>query len=120
MPPGPLLDGGIRAPEFQITTELRITSTTNRLYDCTFDGYYGGTVHHDRGLLILSSEQALAADPVALVEDLNLLLMSGSMSTEMKTIVESMVTDTDPADSRQRVLEALYLITTSPEYAVQK
>jgi uncharacterized protein (DUF1800 family) len=120
LPPGALHDAGIFAPEFQITTEAKITTTTNRFYGCTFDGWYGGTHDLDKGWIVLNTELPLAADPVALVEDLNLLLMSGQMSPEMKTIVESMVTDTDPADPRQRVLEALYLITTSPEFSVQK
>ena len=62
----------------------------------------------------------MADDPAALVEHLNQLLMCGEMSQEMRGIVESMVTDTDAADPRQRVLEALYLIVTSPEYSVQK
>jgi hypothetical protein len=42
------------------------------------------------------------------------------MSQEMKDIVVSMVTDTDPLNPRQRVLEAVYLIVTSPEFSVQK
>jgi uncharacterized protein (DUF1800 family) len=121
LPPGALHDAGLLAPEMQITTETRITSTTNRLYDCTFEGWYGyHYVQPDTGLIILNPELPLAADPPALVEHLNLLLMSGGMSPEMKAIVASMVADTDPSDPRQRVLEALYLITTSPEFAVQK
>jgi uncharacterized protein (DUF1800 family) len=121
LPPGPLLDAGLVAPEFQITTETRITSTTNRFYECTFEGWYGyPNPKSDTALVMINPEMALADDPPALVEHLNLLLMSGQMSPEMKTIVESMVTDTDANDPRQRVLEALYLIATSPEFAVQK
>jgi len=120
-PPGPILDAGLYAPEFQITTETRITSTTNRFYECTFEGWYGyANPDEDTALIVLNDELALADDPPALVEHLNLLLMAGGMSPEMRTTVESMVADTDVEEPRQRVLEALYLITTSPEFAVQK
>jgi uncharacterized protein (DUF1800 family) len=121
LPPGPLHDAGLYAPEFQITTEARITSTTNRFYESTFHGWHGYSYYDpDMGLIELNHEIPLAADPPALVDHLNLLLMGGAMSPEMHAIVQSMVEDTDPADPRQRVLEALYLITTSPEFAVQK
>jgi len=120
-PPGDIHDQGLVAPEFQITTDQGITSATNRFWDCIFNGYAG--VSHpdsDKALLHLTAEIHMADDPAALVEHLNQLLMCGEMSQEMRGIVESMVTDTDAADPRQRVLEALYLIVTSPEYSVQK
>ncbi len=120
-PPGEVHDAGLVAPEFQITTEQRITTGTNRFYDCVFHGYAGYTpTHEDTALMRINTEIALANDPLALVEHLNLLLMSGEMSQEMKDIVVSMVTDTDPTNPRQRVLEALYLIVSSPEFSIQK
>ena len=120
-PPGEIHDAGLVAPEFQITTEQRITTSTNRFWECVFEGY-AGYAHpkEDTALLHINPQIALAGDPAALVENLNLLLMSGQMSQEMKDIVVSMVTDTDAAEPRQRVLEALYLIVTSPEFCVQK
>jgi uncharacterized protein (DUF1800 family) len=120
-PPGEVHDAGLVAPEFQITTEQRITTGTNRFHDCVFHGYAGfPDPKEDTALIRINAEIALAGDPLALVEHLNLLLMCGQMSQEMKDIVVSMVTDTDPLNPRQRVLEAVYLIVTSPEFSVQK
>jgi hypothetical protein len=120
-PPGEVHDAGLVAPEFQITTEQRITTATNRFWECVFHGYAGyPNPKDDTGLLHIESEIALAGDPAALVERLDLLLMAGGMSAEMKDIVIAMVEDTDADEPRQRVLEALYLIVTSPEYSVQK
>lgn len=120
-PPGDISDAGLVAPEFQITTEQNITDGTNRFWECVFHGYQGySPVQVDTPQLRISQTEALANDPAALVENLNQLLMCGEMSDEMRGIVESMVTDTDPTNKRQRVLEALYLITTSPEFSVQK
>jgi hypothetical protein len=63
----------------------------------------------------------MAADPVALVDDLNVLLMSGSMSSEMHQILVDHLNATPLTDGgTQRVLDAIYLIVTSPEGAVQK
>jgi uncharacterized protein (DUF1800 family) len=120
-PPGDVFDAGLVAPEFQITTEQLITTSTNRFWECVFHGYLGYTpLLAATPQLRINAEIAMADDPAALVEHLNQLLMCGEMSSEMRNVVESMVTDTDPNDLRQRVLEALYLIVTSPEYSVQK
>jgi uncharacterized protein (DUF1800 family) len=120
-PPGEVHDAGLVAPEFQITTEQRITTATNRFWECVFHGYAGySNPKADTALLQINTEIAMAGDPPALVEHLNQLLMCGQMSQETKDVVVSMVEDTDPANPRQRVLEALYLIVTSPEFSVQK
>jgi len=120
-PPGEVHDAGLVAPEFQITTERLIITGTNRLRECVFQGYAGyPNPGQDTALIRINPEIALASDPLALVEHLNLLLMSGQMSQEMKDVVVALVTDTDPADPRQRVLEALFLIVSSPEFSIQK
>jgi len=120
-PPGDLHAAGLVAPEFQITTERLIITGTNRFRECVFQGYAGvSNPQEDTAFMRLEREIALAGNPPALVEHLNLLLMSGQMTQGMKDILVSMVTDTDPADPRQRVLEALFLIVSSPEFSVQK
>ena len=120
-PPGDVHDAGLVGPEFQITTEQRITTGTNRFWDCVFHGYAGyPDAKPDTALIRINTEIALANDPPALVEHLNLLLMSGGMSQEMKDVLVSMVEDTNADNPRQRVLEALYLIVTSPEFSIQK
>lgn len=123
-PPGELSTRGLLAPELQIHTESQITAQTNALGNQVFWGYVGQTYAEPNSILIDSTRDAtLAANPAALVDRYNLLLMSGQMSPWMRAhliaYLESITSDT-PNHLRQRVHEALYLIVNSPEYAVQK
>ncbi|MBL8299009.1 MAG: DUF1800 domain-containing protein [Rhodanobacteraceae bacterium] len=123
-PPGELSTRGLLAPELQIHTESQITAQTNALGSQIFWGYLGQTYAEPNSILIDSMRDAtLAANPAALVDRYNLLLLSGQMSPWMRAhliaYLESITSDT-PNHLRQRVHEALYLIVNSPEYAVQK
>lgn len=121
MPPGEMLDSGLYGPEFQITTHTLITSTTNRLFALVFwqnSGSTGGDA--DTVRIQIQQERALASDPEALVDHLNLLLMGGQMSSAMRDVVVSLVNDTTLGDGSQRVLEATWMILASPEGAIQK
>ena len=62
---------------------------------------------------------ALAANPAQLVEQLNLLLMSGQMSAAMKNTMIAEITKM-PSDPIERVKEAAHSIMTAPEYVIQK
>ena len=66
-----------------------------------------------------SSLAPMAANPTQLVEHLNLLLLSGQMSTALKNSLISEIgkMSTDPIP---RVKEAVHSIITSPEYVIQK
>src|SRR6185436_8853956 len=91
-PPGALASSGLFAPEFQITTHTYITLGTNELYERIFHGYDGyPNAPNDSILLDIGYERTLAGDEAALVEHLDLLLMAGQMSSEMKSIVTSLV-----------------------------
>lgn len=125
--PGEINDG-IHAPEFQISTESQVTLTTNELRTYVFDAWPQNPYADEHTILLdLSEEIALANDPKALVERLDTLLMFGTMSPEMRAVIEAAVAFTDydygalsgkPA-GLQRVQEAIYLIVTSPEGAIQ-
>lgn len=70
-----------------------------------------------KALLNLTEERALADKPAALVDRINLLLTQGKISSEDSAlIVEHISSLTDPLD---RIYEAIYIISISPEYAVQ-
>ncbi|MEM8709954.1 MAG: DUF1800 domain-containing protein [Planctomycetota bacterium] len=125
-PPGVLADAGLYAPEFQITTHTMITLAANEYYDRIYRGYPGwsGTDQHTVTLR-LNRELALAEDAEALVDRLSLLLMAGQMSAEMRTTLIAHVNGVDldagnKADGMQRVLDAIYLIVTSPEGSHQQ
>jgi uncharacterized protein (DUF1800 family) len=121
-PPGELAAAGLVAPELQIHTHNRMTALTNKLYQRIFASYSGYPwANHDTVYLKLSKEKALAADPSALVQRLDLLLLSGQMSAELESIVTAYVADVPlDDDGTERVIEALYLIATSPEGALQR
>jgi hypothetical protein len=68
-----------------------------------------------------SSYATQAANPGALVDTLNALLMHGSMSADMKTSILSAM-QTVPAGSNQALRQAqtaIYLIGSSSQYQVQ-
>lgn len=125
--PGKINDG-IHAPEFQITTESQVTLTTNELRRYVFDGWAQNPFADEYTILLdLGDELALANDPAALVDHLDTLLMFGTMSPQMRAVLEAMVAFTSydygslsgKPPGLQRVQEAIYLILTSPEGAIQ-
>lgn len=126
IPSGELRNLGVNAPEFQITNESSVVRLSNFLADSIHYRYNGvDGAGHDDVLLDLSNELALADTPEALLEHLDLLLMSGQMPAEMKQIIISHITDVpylfdDVPPGILRVLDALFLVTVSPEYAVQR
>ena len=121
-PPGAAAAAGLVAPEFEISTHTYLTRTTNELFERVFGGFEGVPgAHPDAPLIDIAYEQGLAADPAALVDHLDLVLMAGGMSAEMRSVVRGHVEGTPHGtDGTARVLEALYLVVSSPEYAVQK
>ncbi len=129
-PRGPVNDAGLVAPEFQILTASYATSTANRFWDLIWRQWQGQPateINWQTGVALdLAPLFPLAADVNALLDHLDLLLMSGQMSSGMRTILANYLdgipqsgTNGDP-DGARRVTEAIYLIMTSPEYAVQR
>jgi hypothetical protein len=62
----------------------------------------------------------LAGDPASLVDALNTLMMSGEMSSDMRTSIIAAVQAVDPSNSLKRVRTAAYLIATSTQYQVER
>jgi hypothetical protein len=59
-------------------------------------------------------------DPTPLIDDLNMRLMNGSMSSDLYNIVLNAVQGISGDDLRGRVREAIYLIASSSEYQVER
>jgi uncharacterized protein (DUF1800 family) len=121
-PPGEIAGAGLVAPEMQIVTHTKMTATTNHLYYATLIDHTGSPYADSDTIVInIKEEKGLAADVPALIDRFDLLLMAGSMSSEMRQIVTDYVEDVPlDDDGTNRVIEALYLIVTSPEAAVQE
>ncbi len=116
-PPGSVVAAGLVAPEFQITSDATISHLVNLL------DYLAHRVPEwtEDAVLEVGPEAALVATPDALLDRLDLLLLSGRMSPEMRTLVRRLVTDAPSWQSaEQRVRSAVFTIVTSPDYAVQK
>lgn len=119
--PGRIANAGLVAPEFQITTESTVEETSNELEKGVYSGmsYVGQRIYLD-----LADEIALAGDPAALVQHLNLLLLSGQISDGLRDLLLQTLNKI-PADrgadlATTRARTAVHLIVVSPEFAVQR
>ena len=114
---GPVATAGLVSPEFQIFTETSTIGGANLMSYMIYNGY-----DNDGEVITLDFSPWLsaAADPAQLVDSLNLLLMSNSMSAAMRTILINTLSDPSLADPGDRVRAAVRLIVTSPEYLVQR
>jgi len=117
-PNGPIGDAGLFAPEFQIITAVTAISSANAL-----SGQIRGAMNYDPAnalevRLDLTDEIAIASNPNALLNRLDLILMAGTMSEPMREVLLRALTSIDDPDERVRT--AIELIAIAPEYAVVK
>ncbi|MDM7950757.1 DUF1800 domain-containing protein [Hydrogenophaga sp.] len=116
-PPGEVMSRNLVAPEFQITHETTVTGYAN------FISWGVERGHGDNNTLVLANyapEIALANNPAALMDRLNLLLTAGRMSTSTRQIILGAVNAVPAADSTRRVHTAVTLTMISPDFIVQK
>ncbi|MBX2837436.1 MAG: DUF1800 family protein [Gammaproteobacteria bacterium] len=122
-PSGSVNDASLVAPEAEIYIDSYIATTTTRI-NAQIQRFYASTPYDNSlnySVLDLATENALAADPEALLERLDLLLLSGAMSDGLKNaLLDHLDTlpDTDVGRG-QRARDAISLIMASPEYLVQ-
>jgi len=117
---------GLVAPEWQLANEVSLATFAN--YQRAWAGYSATRdIQHD-----YTAELALADKPAALLDRLDLLLMSGQMTTTQRNLITAAIngraipaaTGSNQAaiDSarRDRVSIAVLLTMASPDYVVQK
>jgi uncharacterized protein (DUF1800 family) len=122
-PVGVLSRAGLVAPEFQITNEATIARVSNQMR--RFSAHYRSSqsttsTEPQQILLDLAPWEARAADPARLLDDLNLVLMSGQMPGAMRNTLLTFIREIPAEEPAARVAEAVHLIVTSPQYAVQQ
>jgi len=131
MPTGDLRQRGLVAPELQILNEAVAISTLNHFHHRLFR-----TDRDDTGIRTttsdprfywtdyrfnLGAEKALAHAPERLVDRLDLLMMSGRMPPEMRSILVSAMYETPLNDGGgDRVEDLVFLIASSSQFAVQR
>jgi uncharacterized protein (DUF1800 family) len=131
---GAIANAGMVAPEFQITNENSIVLTAN---DLEWAGYkfvtskgaaeigvdnVGGQSAPSPTDMVLHTAawESLAASPASLVDQLGLIFMPGQMSSAMRTTLINYVTAVPATTPANRVIEATALLTSSPQYSVQR
>ncbi len=134
--PGSISEAELLAPEFQIHTESVMIAKTNQLVKSSA-AWLDVELDHEKPpraqenwdlyppLLYMREEKALAGDPQALIDRLDLLLTGGQLSTDARQSLEDYVatlpTPEGGAYNRAvRVTEAAALIIASPYFALQK
>ena len=110
-------------PQFAIFSSLTSLRRDNFAYRVIFSTIPRTTTSTDRptGTSIdLSPWDPLANNPEQLIEALNLLLLHGAMSAEMRDSIRLAVESVPASNARLRVRTALYLVATSSQYQVQR
>jgi uncharacterized protein (DUF1800 family) len=122
--PGALAQAGLVAPEFQITTETSMVGQLNFFSQLIKNGGYGSDI--TKLTFDFTALTAMAGDPAKLVDTLNLLLLNGNMSENLRNILINALAalpapKTGTGSSvTDRVKAALIMISLSPEFAIQK
>lgn len=122
---GALNDAGLLAPEFQIVHDSSIIAATNEMsrmaarYRSTGglsnENYNPATIVVD-----YSSWEALAEDPAALMDMLNLIFFANAMPAEMYQTMTDYIASIDMDTPEIRLRDAMTLILASPQFAVQR
>ncbi len=118
-PAGELADAGLVAPEFQITDATTVVGITN-LVEVVLLGeiVMGVPDHFGQVSLDLSEFETLAVEGNdALLDRLDLLFTHGELSTATRNAISAVMDDIDDVDFRVKF--ALYMLLTSPDFAVR-
>jgi uncharacterized protein (DUF1800 family) len=104
------------APEFQIINEISVAGYMNFMQTAIASGI--GNVIPD-----YSQQLEHVNDPVALVQQLNLLLCAQQLTNETQTLIINAISQINITTSngqKNRVYAAIFLIISSPDYLIQK
>jgi uncharacterized protein (DUF1800 family) len=117
---------GLVAPEFQIVDEVTVAGYLNTMQS-TIDAGIGVTTNGVRDVRsAYAAEIAIANNPAALVERMNLLLLNGRMSPALRTRITEAVqgvalpVTNQTAALTNRAKLAVYMTMASAEYLVQR
>lgn len=131
---GSLADAGLLAPEFQIANENYSVKTANMLMRLCYrftdsegrssfaPNGYQEAVGADSVYLRTAQWEALAVSPQALIDEMNLVFMSGRMPASMRqTLVDYVagIPESEPAYLAKRAIEAASLVINAPQCAIQ-
>lgn len=139
-PPGPLAEAGLVAPEFQIVNASSGTTAPNYFWDHITGGLHRWGAAGDKNVTLNLTQEMLLnvppgavndpypsvqpLDPDALLRRLDLVLTGGTLEPETFQIIREALQRIGPNSvwewPRDRLKLAIYLIVSSPEFAVQR
>ena len=120
--PGAIRDAGLVSPEFQIIDETSIITITSRTLASTIWSHsFKSDIDRNRIAIDIQREMNIEPDPDALLDHLDLLLLGGRMTPELRNETRALMDARDYQNAAsQRVAEAIFLIASSPEAAIQQ
>jgi uncharacterized protein (DUF1800 family) len=120
-PPGEISDRGLVAPELQIATEYQNTLIANYFYtQASSRNSRSGVSNPDNVVIDIEAEIPLALYPNVLVATVGETLLAGAMSSTLRQQAEAQVGRVSPGNAPQRVADAIWLVASSPEFAMQR
>lgn len=119
--PGDIKNRGMVSPEFQITDETSIIRMTSRLLANTIWSHnFKNDGDGKRIAIDIDREMEMEPNRDALLDHLDLLLLGGRMSPELREQLNQLMDARNyPNAASQRVVEAIFLIASSPDAALQ-
>jgi uncharacterized protein (DUF1800 family) len=111
---------GVRGPEFGLLSTSTALRRINFVNTMVFSRIAVSANAPTGTSLDLSELQSLAATPDQLVQHLNLQLLHGTMSQEMRDTIVRAVTAVAATNPLKRARTALYLVASSSQYQVEK
>jgi len=114
----------VLGPEFEILNTTTSIGRTNFLYRLIFEGITSNATDSLRGTSLDISEavQLSTADPTGnqLLDSLNAKMLHGTMSSEHSTSVLNAVLAVPASDPILRARTAIYLLSSSSQYQIQR
>lgn len=119
--PGEINNRGLVSPEFEILDETSIITITSRLLaNSVWSHNFKNEPNEKRITIDIRREMELEPDTERFLDHLDLLLLGGRMSFELREEIRNLMDVRAYGGSEsQRVVEAIFLAVSSPEAAIQ-
>lgn len=117
-PPGSLDAANLDGPAFEITNSYTTVSFANRFWDIADEGFERGSSYKftpDYGDFM-----PYLADSDTLLDYINIVVCSGQMSANTRSLIQTNLAATETSDPVEIVKLAVYLAMMSPEGSVQR
>jgi uncharacterized protein (DUF1800 family) len=115
--PGPIADAGLVSPELHIINETSVFGTANFLHAVLFEGY----ADDETNITLNYSYFTAAGSDSALLDRVNLVFYAGRMAAETRAIFAEALANPDfPTQPLERAQTLIWLVSLSPEFAVQR